>query len=256
MKIIALLAALCCGCALAASTTTDFTDLWFNPNEEGWGANVVHQRDTLFITLFVYGQNRQPTWYVGSKVDLVSTANGVLTYSGTLYKTTGPYFGGPFNENEVTVQSAGAISFVATAINAATINYSADGANVTKTVSRQTFATESVAGNYAGATLAAYQNCGSRGNNPEVFAIYDVAQNNNIVTVTETAATGYRCTYSGAYVPAGRLGTITGNATCSDGLNTAFAMSEVQISAHALSMRIAAESGNCRMLGRMGGIRR
>ena len=49
-----------------SAPTVDYTDLWFIPAESGWGANVIQQHDILFVTLFVYGTNGQPTWFVAS----------------------------------------------------------------------------------------------------------------------------------------------------------------------------------------------
>ena len=256
MKIIALLAALCCGSALAASTTTDFTDLWFNPNEEGWGANVIHQRDTLFITLFVYGPNSQPTWYVASDVGLASSTDGILTYSGTLYRTTGPSFGGTFNEANVTVTPAGNITFRAAQINAATLTYIADGVSVTKSIQRQTWAAETLSGQYIGASNGDWSNCGGRSGHTESGAFITITHSSTGVVTVREEGVGYTCNYSGAYSQSGRMGTVTGTGTCSDNFNPNFIMSEISVTAHAISMRMAAESGTCRMTGRIGGIRR
>lgn len=254
-KILALLAALCCSSSLAASNTVDLTDLWFNASEEGWGANVIHQRDTLFITLFVYGQNTQPTWYVASQVDLASSANGVFTYSGVLYRTTGPFFGGTFNESNVAVTPVGTITFAAAQINQATLTYVAEGVQVSKSLTRQTWRNETLAGQYGGASMGDWSNCGGRSGHTESFITLTVTHSNNNVTIAEVGA-GYNCNYVGTYTQAGRMGTITGTGTCSDNFNPTFTMSEVEVSANALSMRISAESAGCRMTGRMGGIRR
>ena len=45
---------------------TDFSDLWFNPAESGWGVNLNHQMDVIFATLFVYGPDGKAKWYVAS----------------------------------------------------------------------------------------------------------------------------------------------------------------------------------------------
>jgi hypothetical protein len=256
MKILALLAALCCGPALAASTSTDFTDLWFNPNEEGWGVNVIHQRDILFVTLFVYGPDNKPTWYVGSDVRLASANDGVLTYSGTLYRTTGPYFGGAFNENNVSNTNVGTVTFTASQINAATLSYIAEGVAVTKAIQRQTWAAETLTGEYGGFSIGDWSNCGGRNGHTESGALLSVTHSStNVVTVRE-AGVGYTCNYSGAYSQAGRTGTVSGTGTCSDNFNPSFIMSDIQINANGITMRMTAESGSCRMSGRMGGIRR
>jgi len=55
------------GISLPASATTfsiDYTDLWYIPTESGWGLNVIQQGNVMFATLFVYGTDNTPRWYV------------------------------------------------------------------------------------------------------------------------------------------------------------------------------------------------
>ena len=35
-----------------AGPTADYSDLWWNPNESGWGLNIAHQGDILFTSWF------------------------------------------------------------------------------------------------------------------------------------------------------------------------------------------------------------
>ena len=49
----AFLAALAVLPAQATTYSTDYTDLWYNPNESGWGLNLIQQYQTMFGTLFV-----------------------------------------------------------------------------------------------------------------------------------------------------------------------------------------------------------
>ena len=37
--------------AASSASIYDVTGLWYNPNESGWGMNVIQQSNTLFITL-------------------------------------------------------------------------------------------------------------------------------------------------------------------------------------------------------------
>src|SRR5438477_11100290 len=93
--------------AAATTSSTDFTDLWWNPSENGWGVNVIHQGDTFFATLFVYGTDGTARWFVASNL----TGSGTI-FSGTLYQTAGPYFGaGTFNPAGVGVTPVGAMTF-------------------------------------------------------------------------------------------------------------------------------------------------
>lgn len=90
-------ATLLCGFALPAAATTfsiDFTDLWYNApaeSEAGWGVNVIQQNEVLFATLFVYGPDGTPRWYVASRLDPA----GENRFAGPLYTAAGTYFGAP-----------------------------------------------------------------------------------------------------------------------------------------------------------------
>ena len=65
MRLIATLAILLCSTAASAITTSaDYSDMWWNPNESGWGANMIQQEDVIFVTFFVYDSTGKPTWFV------------------------------------------------------------------------------------------------------------------------------------------------------------------------------------------------
>src|SRR5829696_5796423 len=72
------------GFSLPASATTfsvDYTDLWLVPSEAGWGLNLIHQGDTLFASLFVYGADKSPRWYFAS-----SLTGSASAFSGQLFR--------------------------------------------------------------------------------------------------------------------------------------------------------------------------
>lgn len=118
---------------------TNYTDLWWNPAESGWGVNVNHQGNTLFATLFTYDIDGSPMWLVMS--DGEKQADG--SYQGTLYRTTGPAFNavpftpiGPSNYTQV-----GTMRFAFSGANSGTLSYTYIGASVTKSISRIAFST-------------------------------------------------------------------------------------------------------------------
>ncbi len=115
------------------------SDLWWNPLESGWGVNVAQQNDVLFLTMFVYGADGKPTWFVGPN----TLQQGFLspTYTGTLYATAGPVFSGPFNPAAVTNREVGTVTFTAAAGGKASLAYTVDGVQVQKSVERQTWRT-------------------------------------------------------------------------------------------------------------------
>ncbi len=48
-----------------AAAATDYTDIWWNAAESGWGVNFVQSDQFMFATFFVFGQGGTPTWYTG-----------------------------------------------------------------------------------------------------------------------------------------------------------------------------------------------
>lgn len=257
-NLLAAMATCCATLSLGATATTDFTDLWFPPNEAGWGANVLQQNDILFVTLFVSNQSNAPIWYVASNVVLTSTSNGTFVFSGPLYQATAPYFGGPFNPANVSLRQVGTLTFTTSQISSAVLTYSVDGVNVIKQISRFAFKNENVAGSYLGATTGTWSSCGSARNGYQENPIaLTVSQDGVAITMREDGP-NYTCTYSGNYSQTGHMGIITGNSTCSDGINQSFTATEVVGGVNYLTMRLSAQQiqGQCVFTGRMGGMRR
>jgi lysyl endopeptidase len=115
------------------STATNYQDLWWNPNEPGWGVNVTHQGNIIFATLFTYDASGQGKWFVlpnGAKT-------GTGAYAGTLYATTGPAFNAPWVADQPS--AVGTMSFSFASGNAGTLAYSVNGVTVTKAIQRETF---------------------------------------------------------------------------------------------------------------------
>lgn len=83
----------------------NFTDLWWNPNESGWGLLVSHEFNVMFLAWFVYDANGLPVWYVAS--DCVVNGNGC---TGDLFRTTGPPFGPTFDPTRVLVFKVGTVT--------------------------------------------------------------------------------------------------------------------------------------------------
>jgi len=144
--------------ASGAGKATSLTDLWWTPSESGWGANIIQQEDILFITMFVYGQNGQPTWLIASNVAFVSGS----TYSGALYTTIGPWLGGAFNPGAVGIRQVGTVTFRQSQYYAGVLSYTVDGVAVTKNIQRLTYRHINLGGSYYGAiTRLASSTCSS-----------------------------------------------------------------------------------------------
>jgi hypothetical protein len=260
MRIAALLLALGLAfCARATTPTTDFSDLWFNPAESGWGVNLIQQNEIIFLTMFVYGPTGQPTWFVGPATAYNGSSGGIVSFTGPLFTTTGPYFGaGTFNPSQVTNRQVGFVSFATGQIGSGAISYTVDGVSVTKSIERQTWRNENVGGVYVGGVTGTYAGCGASRNGyfEAPITLTVVHDGAGTFTMREEGA-GYSCNYAGAYTQSGRMGQVQGSATCSDGSTPSFTASEVQGGLQGLTMRLASQyAGTCSFVGRIGGVRR
>jgi hypothetical protein len=113
---------------------TNHTALWWNEAESGWGININHQGTLVFATLFTYNPNGSPLWLVDVEGD--RQADG--SYSGILYKTTGPVFNAsPWST--VTSTRCGTMTHRVRGENAATLTYTYNGCHGDQAITRQAF---------------------------------------------------------------------------------------------------------------------
>ena len=112
----------------------DYTDLWYNPNESGWGMAVAQQFDVMFLAWFVYDASGKPIWYVAS--DCAVSGQGC---SGVLYQVAGPPFGPSFDPGAVHATQVGNVNVQFTDPNDGIINYTVNGVTSSKAITRQLF---------------------------------------------------------------------------------------------------------------------
>jgi hypothetical protein len=181
----------------------DYTDLWWIPAESGWGVNVVHTDNFMFLTFFIYGQDHKPTWY---SADLLLDASGAFT--GGLYATTGTYYVQPWNTGDVgAAQQVGNASFRPSTTNTyeATLIYVVDGVGtVTKAVSRLPLTPPIIGGQYTGGISALQTSCNNSGSNGAYKLTYDlqVAQSNAGAATFTFKYANYSCSLLGKPRPA------------------------------------------------------
>ncbi len=120
----------------AAGSLVDYTDLWWNSGESGWGAAITQYGSQMFLAWYVYDAAGKPAWYVASNCALNVAGNGC---SGTLYRTTGPAFGPTFNPTQVQVFTAGTVSLDFSDGNNGRLSYSVNGTSSSKAITRQLF---------------------------------------------------------------------------------------------------------------------
>jgi len=230
----------------------DYTDLWWIPDESGWGVNVVQTDNFMFLTFFIYGRDNKPTWY-SAQLTLDSTG----AYSGGLYSTTGTYYAQPWNPGDRgAAQQVGNASFRPSSANAyaATLTYVVDGMIITKSVERLPFTRPTIGGQYTGGKSATQTSCNNSSSNGAYKATYDL----QVTQTTAGAATftfaypTYACTLSGALALHGRQYGISGaEYKCVQNGTTVFSgsanMSEITATAQGVEGRWSADVGSgCR----------
>lgn len=245
---------------LAASTTGatagQYSDLWSDPQQPGWGVNVVQQLETAFVTLFVYGTDGKPTWYVASDARVIAYAEpgAFPLFRGTLYKTEGSWLGGPWQAGSSKVIPAGEVQLEVLAKDRMRVHYTADGVTGVKEVRRFSFQQPIELARY----VAQYNLRQARGGQPfgtlylqaETMLHLDSETGQGLMRVDDQL--GRRCDYSGPYQQTGKLIRFTGNFTCSSGdaLSGTFEINDLEVTANGITGYLRAASGTHTQYGR------
>ena len=210
---LALAAAICLCSGTALAIVNDFSDLWWNPSESGWGMQLVRGGDATFATLYVYDARERPTFYTET---LAADAGA---WSGTLYETTGPYFAAAgFDPAKVTVRAVGSMTFAPVNSDAAIVTYSVDGTSVTKSVTRQTLRIENLSGTYPAAVQRQSTHCPDAAANGDRMAIESATfVHAGSAFAVDWSSAGRACRFTGLYMQAGRLGSAQTSYACDDG---------------------------------------
>jgi hypothetical protein len=246
--------------ASAVSTGIDYTDLWYNPSESGWGVNLIQQNNVIFATLFVYGPDNSARWYVAS-----SLVGGGNNFTGQLFQTTGPAFTGTFNPGAVTATPVGNMTLTFTSVSTGTQTYSVNGATVNKQVQRQTWAGESFNGTYLGGLTATGTSCHNGATNGPVL-IFDILtvnhQSNSFsarVNFFNSAGVASVCTFNGTYGQNGHLGNVNGSFSCTFGTTAgnqgSFSIAQMAGTQNGFSGAFTGSDQFCNYTGFFGGVR-
>jgi hypothetical protein len=207
----------CLFASMAPAHAYDYTDVYFNPNESGWGVFLVQSDTTQFLAFFIYDSSNKPVWYTAQ---LALQSSGAFT--GPLVATTGSYFAGAWNPSQLTVNAAaGTASFTPLDRYRATLTYQVNGAPaVTKTIQRQTLTSQNLTGPYDGALFGTTANCTDPTQNDPQGGRYYINMS-NVQNGEQAAAlnitfqqTNWVCRIDGPLAHVGRLYKMT-NATFS-----------------------------------------
>ncbi|CAN5317805.1 hypothetical protein BH11PSE11_BH11PSE11_38090 [soil metagenome] len=118
-----------------AAPAVDYTDLWWNPNESGWGIALNQQSNIIFATWYAYDSTGKAVWYVVSNCTVVGTA-----CTGDLYTVTGGVsLTQAWSSANVAPAKVGSATFTFTDSSSGSMKYTINGVEQTRTISRQPF---------------------------------------------------------------------------------------------------------------------
>lgn len=233
-----------------------YSDLWWNPQENGWGMNIVQQGETAFITLFVYGPDDKPTWYVASSAQVFATdAHGNPAFRGTLFKTTGPWLGGPFDPSKVGVRPVGELEIEPRPDGRLHLSYTAEGVSVSKDLVRTTFSAPDLGATYH-ATFSLRQAVpgGMPYGTRQYAADLLVHLEGDLVYMRVDEPAG-RCEYRGTRTPSGRYAQIEGTFDCAGGDAGSFLITEFEVAEHGFTGYLRTSSASTNQYGRFAAAR-
>lgn len=245
----------------ATPFSTDQSDLWYIPAESGWGIQLVQRGNLIFFTMFVYDPAGKPVWYVGT----INPTGAPFTWSGQMYLTTGPWFGGqPYNPALFGGRVVGTMTWTATTVETGTLSYTVDGVAVTKSIQRQTLVNDDFTGHYLGSIHEHFANCINPANTinnatVDVPVVFDISQSGNaIAIVITTPPSGGVCTYQGTFGQDGQMGSIAnGTWHCDNGSFGRFVAFEAQVNITGFTGRFNDNltAAGCTGSGWFGGVR-
>ena len=212
-----------------AATSVDQSDLWWNPDESGWGIQYAHTGNAIFATMHVYGPTNQPTWYIATLEPQPSPD----TWSGPLFATSGPWFGTvPFDSASVRERTAGTMTWSALSADSGVLTYSIDGVAVRKTIYRQPLWQDTFAEEFPG--IIDMTICGVPNLRWHVPVLIKAIQGEGKLTVTAPIGALDQkgltvCTFAGDYTQLGHLGRSRGSFTCDDGSQGEHTFTEVTV---------------------------
>jgi len=262
------------GLGHAAALVPDPTGLWFDPAESGWGVGLAQQGDTVFATLFVYDDAHRPAWYVASSMKDDGRETFVAAppvFVGTLYRTSGPVFSGPFDPKAVTSAAVGTISGTYTDFGGTrlVLQYTIDGVQVSKTLQRQAWGDNSLAlvGRFSGGaviTTAATAACPGINFSPPSGVPFglSIASGPLAGELRFTWGTGIDtlCSIDGTYAQQGQLGSVSGTLGCAPigftlPRDITARVTQLTGNADGFAGALTLQQGACTYSGHIGGVR-
>jgi YVTN family beta-propeller protein len=119
----------------ATQPVENYIDLWWNPDESGWGVALTQQYGMIFAAWYGYDSTGNAVWYVASSCPVAGSG-----CTGDLYQVTGgsPLTGTWNGANKVTAK-VGTVTFTFTDASNGTMSYSINGVAGSRNITRQGF---------------------------------------------------------------------------------------------------------------------
>ena len=121
------------------ANASNYSDLWWNASENGWGLSILHQDDRIFLAWYTYAGDQQPQWLTAL---LQRQTDG--SFRGRLNRPASgtPYTTAPVgNVTSFPVPEVGDVSLRFGDGENATLSYTVDGVSQSKPISRLVFGT-------------------------------------------------------------------------------------------------------------------
>jgi hypothetical protein len=104
-------------------------------SESGWGVNITHQGDVLFVTWFTYDLDGSGLWFSSDAHKVATNA-----YSGQIYQSRGsPFDSVPYDSGRFTIAPVGTVTFEFTDASNGTFRYTVNGITQSKPITRYLF---------------------------------------------------------------------------------------------------------------------
>jgi YD repeat-containing protein len=117
----------------------DYSDLWWNAAESGWGVALSQQHGKFFAAWYVYDDAGKPLWIVLPDSTASYDRDGSLRIRGDIYATTGPPFGTAFDPSLVKTNRVGSATFLLSGRSAGSLEWTAFGKVGTRALAREPF---------------------------------------------------------------------------------------------------------------------
>jgi hypothetical protein len=237
----------------ATTFSTNYTDMWGNDQESGWGLFIDQQADVLLGTLFIYDKFGIAAWYT-VQWRVGSDNGGQPSYSGTLYQTSGPALGQPYDPSIVKYREVGQANIEFGDEAHALLTYTIDGAGAVKQVKRLTFAPNSIMGSYIGATQDVTFDCTDPSRNGLVTTDpgpFTITQNQDGFVLKFPTCTAT----NGVFQQFGQIATVTAIYSCLGGVTGEMKFTGLMSEKGGITGTYTGKDKSCSFRGNVGGMR-